>query len=108
MQADNRRHDKILTTRRIRVARYVAIAVDAIQWILLPLTMGGAASPVNDALDVGTAAFMIAILGWRWAFLPTFLAEIIPFVDLVPTWTLAVWLATRNQDKAPDELPAAR
>jgi len=38
------------------------------------------------------------LVGFHWAFLPTFIAELLPFVDLVPSWTLAVWLATRTRN----------
>src|SRR5512140_1990935 len=75
----------------------IAIAADALQWVLWPLFMGGAVSPVDDVVDLGVAAVMIRLLGWHWAFLPAFLAEVIPGVDLVPSWTLAVWLATRGK-----------
>ena len=30
------------------------------------------------------------LLGWHWEFLPSFAAKLIPGVDLVPLWTLAV------------------
>ena len=33
---------------------------------------------------------MIHLLGWHWEFLPSFLAKLVPGVDLVPFWTLAV------------------
>ena len=80
----------------LRMAGVVALATDAIQWILWPLLAEGAASPINDILDFITAAVLIRLLGWHWAFLPAFLAELIPGVDLVPTWTAAVFLATRG------------
>ena len=47
---------------------------------------------------------LVALVGWHWAFLPTFLAELVPFVELVPSWTLAVVIATRGRSAAP---PAA-
>lgn len=75
----------------------VAIAADAIQLILMPLFFAGAASPWNDALDLLVAGMMVRLLGWHWAFLPTFLVELIPAVDLVPTWTMAVWIVTRRR-----------
>jgi hypothetical protein len=75
----------------------VAIAADAVQWVLLPLFFAGAASPWDSALDVVVAIVMIRLLGWHWAFLPTFVVELLPVVDLVPTWTLAVWIATRGR-----------
>ena len=33
---------------------------------------------------------MIYLLGWHWEFLPSFFAKLVPGVDLVPFWTLAV------------------
>jgi hypothetical protein len=82
---------------RRRVAFLLAMGVDLVQWIALPLFMWGAASPANDALDVAIALVMTRLIGFHWAFLPTFVAELMPIVDLVPTWTLAVWIATRGR-----------
>jgi hypothetical protein len=81
----------------VRAAWVVALATDALQWIFWPLLAEGAASPINDIVDVAAAAILIKLLGWHWAFLPAFLAEIIPGVDLIPTWTAAVFLATRGR-----------
>jgi len=33
---------------------------------------------------------MVYLLGWHWEFLPSFLGKLVPGVDLVPFWTLAV------------------
>lgn len=81
---------------RRRLALLIALGVDFMQWVAFPLFMAGALSPVSDVVDVGTAVMMIALIGWHWAFLPTFVAELIPGLGLVPTWTLAVWIATRR------------
>jgi hypothetical protein len=43
---------------------------------------------------------MILLVGWHWAFLPAFLSEMVPVFDLVPTWTAAVFFATRSQGAA--------
>jgi hypothetical protein len=32
----------------------------------------------------------VRLLGWHWEFLPAFAAELVPGVDLVPFWTIAV------------------
>jgi hypothetical protein len=80
----------------VRVAWAVAIATDTVQWVLWPLFAAGAASPFDDVVDVVAAAILIRLLGWHWAFLPAFVAEIIPGANLVPTWTAAVFLATRK------------
>ncbi|HXK08731.1 MAG TPA: hypothetical protein VMT70_03715 [Vicinamibacteria bacterium] len=82
------------TPRRVWIARGLAIAVDLVQIALPPTSV---VPFVDVAIDVATAAAMVALVGWHWAFLPTFLAEAIPFVDLVPTWTLAVMIATRGR-----------
>ena len=65
--------------------------------MVLPFFIAGGASPIDDVLDVAVAAFLIRLLGWHWALLPTFLVELVPFADLVPTWTAAVWIATRGR-----------
>jgi hypothetical protein len=84
------------------IARGLAVLVDLAQIALVPAAL----SPLNDAVDVATAIALVALVGWHWAFVPTFLAELVPFVDLVPTWTLAVMIATRG-GPAPEVLPPA-
>ena len=90
-----------LSRTRIRLAWAIALAVDAIQ---IPAT---AAGPVGWFIDVGldliTMAVMWAMLGFHWAFLPSFLTEWIPYLNLAPFWTLAVALATRGRGEV--ELP---
>ena len=68
----------------------LAIMADALQIVVFPLFVEGALSPANDILDFGIAAVLVHLLGWHWEFLPSFLAELVPGVDLVPFWTLAV------------------
>jgi hypothetical protein len=75
---------------RFRTAMMLAIAADALQIVVFPLFVQGAMSPADDILDLGIGAAMIQLLGWHWEFLPSFLAKLVPGVDLVPFWTLAV------------------
>ena len=82
-----------------RAAMAIAIVADAIQWVLAPLVLWGAASPLDDVLDVVVAFLLIRLIGFHWALMPAFVAKIVPVVDLVPTWTAAVWLATRGHSK---------
>jgi hypothetical protein len=71
-------------------AMILAVAADAAQ-IVMPMLFGeGALSPFDDLLDLGVAAVLLRLLGWHWEFLPAFAGELIPGVDLVPFWTLAV------------------
>jgi hypothetical protein len=67
-----------------------------LQIVFFPAFAGGWLSPLNNALDVVVAVIMVRMVGWHFAFLPTFLAELVPGVDLIPTWTAAVWFATRT------------
>jgi len=68
----------------------IAIMADALQIILLPLFVEGVESPADDILDLGVGAALVYLLGWHWEFLPSFLAKLVPGVDLVPFWTMAV------------------
>ena len=82
---------------RILAARVVAVIADAIQLGFMPLFAGGAPELFDAALDVVVGCAMIALCGWHWAFLPAFVAEALPAIDLAPTWTIAVLIATRNR-----------
>jgi hypothetical protein len=83
--------------KRAKIAFRIALGVDALQIVVFPLLFPG--TPWNNVLDVLTGIFMVAILGWHVAFLPTFVTELIPFVDLFPTWTVAVLFITRKQNE---------
>ena len=92
-----------------RLAWVVAIAADALQIAGFPFFIEGGASPADAVLDVAVAAILTKLLGWHWAFLPTLAAELIPGVDLFPTWTAAVFFVTRQQVRSakvePEILP---
>ncbi len=68
----------------------VAIIADLLQLVFFPLMIEGAASPADDVLDVAVAGVLSWLLGWHWEFVPSFLAKLVPGVDMVPCWTLAV------------------
>ena len=83
---------------QFKLAMLVAIAADALQLCFLPLFVEGALSPADDLLDLGVAAVMVRLLGWHWEFLPSFFAKLVPGMDLVPFWTIAVanvWRKTK-------------
>src|SRR6202047_220768 len=75
---------------RFRAAMILAIIADALQIAIFPLFVEGALSPAEDVLDFGVGALMVHLLGWHWEFLPSFFAKLVPGVDLVPFWTMAV------------------
>ncbi len=68
----------------------LAVIADALQIIIFPAFVEGALSPADDIVDFGVGAILINLLGWHWEFLPSFLAKLVPGVDLVPFWTMAV------------------
>ena len=97
---------KPYTERQMQAARAIALVADAVQIGLLPLFAEGGLSPANMALDVIVAGIMYSLIGFHIAFLPTFLVEEVPVLNLAPTWTLAVLLATRNGATALESVQA--
>lgn len=99
-----------------RLAWAIALAADALQIALFPLFAEGGASPADSALDIVVGLLLVKLLGWHWAFLPTLGAELIPGLDLFPTWTAAVYFVTRGEREnsgepeilPPEPNPAAR
>ena len=84
---------------RFKTAMLLAIAADALQIVVLPLFGPGAISPADDVLDLVVAATLVRLLGWHWEFLPSLFVELIPGVDLVPFWSIAVasvWRKAKN------------
>jgi hypothetical protein len=75
---------------RFQVAMVLALIADVVQVVALPFLVEGAESPADDVLDLGVGVGLISLLGWHWEFLPSFLGKLVPGVDLVPFWTMAV------------------
>jgi hypothetical protein len=73
----------ILTPRRVWPAVAVALATDAIQVLLGPVGWVF----VDEIIDLVAMIVLSLLLGFHPLFLPTFVAESIPVVDMVPTWT---------------------
>ena len=82
---------------RRRLALIIAIAADVVQFGFLPLFAFVIPAAVDDVIDVIVALVMIRLLGWHPAFLPTLAAELVPGLNLLPTWTAAVWFVTRKK-----------
>jgi len=62
----------------------------------------------DEVIDVVAMVLIILLIGFHPLFLPTFLAEFIPLVDMLPTWTgcvLAV-MALRKKQSQPPQPPA--
>ena len=91
---------------RVRLARSIALLADFFQIFAFPLFVAGGLSPLSDVLDIGMALVMTLRLGWHWAFVPTMVSELIPILDLFPTWTVAVFYVTRGGARDPEPEPA--
>lgn len=82
---------------------FIAMAADAVQIVVLPLFAEGVFSPADTLLDLVVAFVLSKLVGWHWAFLPSFLAELVPGLDLFPTWTAAVaYVIWRRSEAEPD------
>src|SRR5262245_29633935 len=80
-----------------RLMRMLALAADAVQIVGLSFVAEGVLSPADSLLDVIVAGILTRLLGWHWAFLPGLIAELIPGLDLFPTWTAAVFYVTSRR-----------
>ena len=99
---------RILPRARFQAAMILAIVADVLQLVVFPLFVMGAESPADDVLDVGVGVAMLSLLGLHWEFLPSFVAKLVPGVDLVPFWTLAVANVYRTTKRAMVTVDASR
>lgn len=87
----------LLTPGRIWLAYTIAVTTDALQFLLGPVGWAGA----DEILDVAAAALIWRVLGFHPLLLPTFLIELLPMADMLPTWTgcvaLVIGLRRRQQ-----------
>jgi hypothetical protein len=100
----NRLLPPVLTRSRIWIACTVAVVADGIQFLLGPLGWAG----IDESIDVVVMAVQALTIGFHPLFLPTFVVEFIPGLDMFPTWTactLAV-IALRRKQHAPPSPPA--
>jgi hypothetical protein len=89
----------VLTRRRIWLAYGIAVCADVLQFVLGPVGWVF----VDDAIDVVAMLLLTLVIGFHPFFIPTFIAELVPLVDMLPTWTgcTAVVIAMRRRQRAP-------
>jgi len=92
-----------LTRKRNIVAFAVAVVADLIEFPIsaagfsvVGAGVGEFAAFVIDAMVFGV---MTKLLGFRWMFLPSFCVEVIPGLDLLPTWVGCVFFVVRQRKK---------
>jgi hypothetical protein len=79
-----------VSPRRKTIAALVAGASDLAQMVFFPAFVEGAASPLEVALDATTALVILLIVGFKWRLAFALALELVPGVDLFPTWTAMV------------------
>jgi hypothetical protein len=75
-----------LTRTRILLAITVAIVADGLQFFLGPLGW----VLVDQVIDLVAMILTVWLLGFHVLLLPTFLVELVPLIDQLPTWTACV------------------
>lgn len=100
-------HVPELTRVRLWTAYGVAVAVDVVQWMLGPLGWLFA----DEVLDVAAMIAVSRAIGFHPLLLPTFVLELLPVADLLPTWTgcvaLVIALRRRRQPSPPPPGPGS-
>jgi hypothetical protein len=93
-----------LSRPRIVLALAVAVAADGLQiWLQV-------VQPMPEIIDAVAMVLTTALLGFHWLLLPTFLLELIPLVDIAPTWTgcvMAVIALRRRRPAVTEPTPPA-
>lgn len=94
-----------LTRTRIFLALAVAIVADGLQILLGPLGWAF----IDQAIDIVAMVLTMWILGFHILLLPTFVVELIPVADMLPTWTgctiAVIALRKRAENVAPPPPP---
>jgi hypothetical protein len=92
-----------LTRARIVAALCIAVAADIVQLVLGPLGW----IYVDEAIDLGVMIAESLLVGFHPLLLPTFVVEVIPVIDMLPTWTACTMavIALRRRAARADQTP---
>ena len=96
-----------LTRQRIIVALAIALTADGAQLLLGPLGWVF----IDQAIDCVAMILVSWVIGFHLLLLPTFVVELVPLVDELPTWTACtaavIALRQREQRAPPPSVPPA-
>ena len=77
------------------------MTTDVLQFLLGPLGWAGA----DEILDLAAMILTWRVIGFHPLLLPTFVVELLPITDMLPTWTgcvaIVVALRKREQSRMP-------
>jgi hypothetical protein len=100
---------KGLSRARIIAAFAIAILADAIQFPVAAATASGMLAAPGEftdfVLDCIVMAATSVLIGFHWMLLPSMFIEVIPGLDLLPTWTGCVALVVRQRRKQQGDPP---
>ena len=92
-----------LTRKRIIIAYAAAVVADLIEFPIsaagLSVVGAGAGEFAAFVLDAIVFGVMTKLLGFHWLFLPSFCLEVIPGLDMLPTWVGCVFFVVRQRKK---------
>jgi hypothetical protein len=98
-------HTPTLTRSRMALALLVAGAADGLQLLLGPFGWEG----LDQLIDLIAMILITRIIGFHILLLPTFVVELIPVLEDLPTWTActaAVIALRKREQKAQSPAPA--
>jgi hypothetical protein len=93
-----------LTMPRMIVALAIAVVADGLQLILGPFGWEG----FDQAIDCITMVLISRIIGFHILLLPTFVVELVPVIEDLPTWiacTAAVIVLRKREQRHPPPPP---
>ena len=82
-------HAKVSRKRKL-AALLIAGCADLVQGVLFPLVVEGGFSPVEWVVDIAAAIGLLLVVGFKARLAVAFAAELVPGLDLFPTWTALV------------------
>lgn len=92
-----------LSRTRMVLALAIAVAADGLQLLLGPLGW----IFLDAVIDCAVMLLLSSIIGFHILLLPTFVIELIPVLEDLPTWTActAVVIALRKREQRPPPAP---
>ena len=92
-----------LTRRRMALALVLAAVADGLQLLFGPIGWAF----IDQAIDCVAMILLSCILGFHLLLLPTFIIELIPVLEDLPTWTActAAVIALRRREQNPPVKP---
>jgi hypothetical protein len=95
-----------LTWLRVILALVIAVVADGVQFLLGPLGW----VVMDQAIDLVTMVIVSWLIGFHILLLPTFVIELVPVLEDLPTWTacvLAVSALRRREQRRGDALKSS-